>query len=331
MENNIIGVTLKAIAEGVPAIGRILYNAYDSLGNVMYRLIEGVPYGSVIEEDDIITTDNIKMYEYIPVEKVNDIRREGDKVIFEYIEGEKEGIRACIGFDNMDTPVTIDLLDGHLLIGGMTGGGKSNLINVIITNLMLTYTRNEVFFMGCDLAASDIYYFRRYANFKEVSIDHKGFLEQVNWLEKKMKERSIILDECNCRNVVSYNSKYDKKMCYIVFIIDELTQLTDNKECKEKLHKLMSVCRKFGVYVICCGQDATKETIGKCKMNCPQVIGLRTFDDTDSDTLIGKNQNLKDLQVGQCKLRSKGEIIETQVMYISEDTIESVLKPFEKE
>ena len=89
----------------------------------------------------------------------------------------------------------------------------------------------------------------------------------------------------------------------------------------------MCTGRKYGVYFVLCLQDATKDTIGKCKMNCPQVIGLRTNDETDSTTIIGKNQDLQDIKEdGRCKVKNKKGITEVQSMYIDEDEIEELLK-----
>jgi DNA segregation ATPase FtsK/SpoIIIE-like protein len=106
-----------------------------------------------------------------------------------------------------------------------------------------------------------------------------------------------------------------------------LVQLVDDNFCKKELHRIMSKCRKYGIYFILGGQDATKEIIGRCKMNCPQVIGFKTFDATDSDTLIGRGQNLQDITIqGRCKVRNKKGIREVQVMYIDEDEIEELLK-----
>ena len=60
--------------------------------------------------------------------------------------------------------------------------------------------------------------------------------------------------------------KNNKKMTYFVFAIDEVVLLTTNNECKHKLHEIMCHGRKAGIYFILCLQDATKDTIGKCKM-----------------------------------------------------------------
>ena len=280
------------------------------------------------ETEEEISINNIVKYEYFPVE-MHDILEDKNIIRYQYIEGEKEGLNFYLGNDvnNEGEKVKIDILDGNILIGGMTGTGKSNIVNVLITSLMLTYTPNEVSFLGCDLADSDVSYFYKYRHFINMSTTHSGFLKQVEWLENKYKERMKILNEANCRNVVSYNKKNNKKMTYFVFAIDEVVLLTTNNECKHKLHEIMCHGRKAGIYFILCLQDATKDTIGKCKMNCPQVIGLKTNDETDSNTIIGKNQNLQDINVvGRCKVKTKNGVTEVQSFYIEEDEMERLLK-----
>ena len=275
--------------------------------------------------------ENIIKYEYYPVE-MHDILEDKNIIRYQYIEGEKEGLNFYLGNNvnaevGEDEKVKIDLLDGSILIGGMTGTGKSNILNVLITSLMLTYTKNEVCFLGSDLACSDVFYFNKYKHFIGVTKTHQGFLDQVKWLEEQYKQRAKILNEANCRNVISYNKKHNKKISYIVFVIDEVVLLTANEKCKKKLHEIMCVGRKYGCYFVLCLQDATKDTIGKCKMNCPQVIGLKTNDETDSNTVIGKNHNLQDITiVGRCKIRNKDGVKEVQSYYIDEDEIEELLK-----
>ena len=193
----------------------------------------------------------------------------------------------------------------------------------------MTYTTNEVVLGGCDYAESDVYFFRKYKHFSNIGVSSskEGFLMQIEYLRNEMNRRAKVLDRYNCRNVVNYNKKNDIKMPYIVFIVDELVQLTFDKKCKDELHMIMSKCRKYGIYFILGAQDATKDTIGRCKMNCPQVVGFRTFDETDSATLLGKDQNLQDIKgPGVCKIKNKNGITETKIMYIDEDEIESILK-----
>ena len=111
-------------------------------------------------EDKEVIVENITKYEYYPV-GISDILEDKNIIRYQYTEGEKDGVSFYLGNDvnNEGEKVKIDILDGNILIGGMTGTGKSNIVNVLITSLMLTYTPNEVSFLGCDLADSDVSYF----------------------------------------------------------------------------------------------------------------------------------------------------------------------------
>ena len=333
MANNIFEPLIKSMCECVPIALKGVVKVFDIWGNFIYRIIEGVPYGSVeIKEDDIIQIDNISKYEYIPTEDIEDVAKVNNIVKYFFIEGDKMGIRACIGYTIENDLAVIDILDGHIIVGGASRWGKSNFLNVLITNLIKTYTRNEVCFIGCDYKKSDVYYFRRYNNFIGMSTNKEEFLTQIKFVEDKMQERAIILDKANCRNVVNYNKKNDIKMSYIVFVIDELIQVTFDKECRDKLHSIMSKCASYGIYFILASQDLAKDVIGRCKMNCSQIVGFHTFDDTDSTTLIGKGYNLQDISVkGRCKIKNSDGVNEVQTFYISEEEIENTLKPYEKQ
>ena len=309
----------------------------DAYANFIYRLVEGRSYqeaviNEAIENAEEFLTNNIVEYKYIPTQEFN-LNKIGKKIIFEFKEGDKKGVSAYIGYSINGDLKIFDILEGHTMVGGASRWGKSSFLNVFITNLMLTYTEREVIFAGCDFKRSDIYYFRKYKHFLGgVSTNKNEFINQINVLEKEMLKRSEILDKFNCRNSISYNEKYDKKMPYIIFIVDELVQLTVDKECKDKLHAIMSKCASYGIYFILASQDFTKDTIGKCKMNCSQIVGFHTLDETDSTTLIGKGYDLQDINIkGRCKIRNSEGVDETQIFYLDEDKIEELLKPYLKQ
>ena len=306
------------------------------IGNLLIGTIAGslayvckVIYDSNrIELDPVIEVDNIVKYEYHPIDNFEQIGLK-DKIIFTYTEGEKEGVQAFIGYDLDNNLKSFDMLEGHTMVGGASRWGKSSFLNVFITNITKTYTRNEVCFLGCDYKKADVYYFRNYNNFLGMSTNKKEFMDQMKWLEKEMSKRADILDEANCRNVINYNKKHDTKISYIIVVIDELVQVVSDKDCKDKLHLIMSKCASYGIYFLLATQDCTKETIGRCKMNCSQIVGFHTFDQTDSDTLIGKGYDLQDINVkGRCKIKNSEGVVETQIFYLEEDEIEEMLKPY---
>ena len=305
--------------------------AWDMYSNFIYRLVTGRKFEDTIEvlEGDIMEVENIVKYEYIPTEEIKDMSKEMNVIKFIFIEGEKEGIKACIGYDIEGNLKIFDMLEGHAIVGGASRWGKSSFLNVFITNITKTYTRNEVCFLGCDYKKADVYYFRNYNNFLGMSTNKKEFMDQMKWLEKEMSKRADILDEANCRNVINYNKKHDTKISYIIVVIDELVQVVSDKDCKDKLHLIMSKCASYGIYFLLATQDCTKETIGRCKMNCSQIVGFHTFDQTDSDTLIGKGYDLQDINVkGRCKIKNSEGVVETQIFYLEEDEIEEMLKPY---
>ena len=309
------------------------------IGNLLIGTIAGslayvckVIYDSNrIELDPVIEVDNIVKYEYHPIDNFEQIGLK-DKIIFTYTEGEKEGVQAFIGYDLDNNLKSFDMLEGHTMVGGASRWGKSSFLNVFITNITKTYTRNEVCFLGCDYKKADVYYFRNYNNFLGMSTNKKEFMDQMKWLEKEMSKRADILDEANCRNVINYNKKHDTKISYIIVVIDELVQVVSDKDCKDKLHIIMSKCASYGIYFLLATQDCTKETIGRCKMNCSQIVGFHTFDQTDSDTLIGKGYDLQDINVkGRCKIKNSEGVIETQIFYLDEDKMDEMLKPYLRE
>ena len=309
------------------------------IGNLLIGTIAGslayvckVIYDSNrIELDPVIEVDNIVKYEYHPVDNFEQIGLK-DKIIFTYTEGEKEGVQAFIGYDLDNNLKSFNMLEGHTMVGGASRWGKSSFLNVFITNITKTYTRNEVCFLGCDYKKADVYYFRNYNNFLGMSTNKKEFMDQMKWLEKEMSKRADILDEANCRNVINYNKKHDTKISYIIVVIDELVQVVSDKDCKDKLHLIMSKCASYGIYFLLATQDCTKETIGRCKMNCSQIVGFHTFDQTDSDTLIGKGYDLQDINVkGRCKIKNSEGVVETQIFYLDEDKMEELLKPYLKQ
>ena len=293
-------------------------------------------YEYVTDKDKVdlkeqLEINNIVKYEYYPLEELERSFIDPKFIKYEYVEGGKDGVKACVGCNIEGEPKWFNMLNGHTLVGGASRWGKSSFLNTFITYILMTYTEREVAFMGCDFKKSDIYYFRRYKHFrKTVATTFNEFMQHMNELEKEMNKRAEILGD-KYRNVINYNKSSDKKLSYIIYVIDELPLLTSNKDCADRLRLIMGQCASYGIYFILATQDATKESIGKCKMNVSQIVGFHTKDETDSKTLINSDI-LKDITVkGRCFIDSGAEMEETQIFFLEEDEIEDLLKDKLKE
>ena len=280
---------------------------------------------------DQLEINNVVKYKYYPLDELERSFINPKFIKYEYIEGDKEGVKGCIGCDLKGNLQWFNILNGHTLVGGASRWGKSSFLNTFITYILMTYTENEVAFMGCDFKASDVYYFRRFRHFRgEVATSEIEFMQHMNKLEAEIDRRKAILGD-KYRNVINYNKKNEEKLSYIIYVVDELPLLTSDKKCADKLRLIMGQCASYGIYFILATQDSTKESIGKCKMNCSQVVGFHTKDETDSKTLINSDI-LKDITVrGRCFIDNGAEITETQIFYLEEDEIEDLLKDKLKE
>ena len=296
---------------------------YDMWGNLVYRIVEGKPY---IGDNNVI--DKSIKYRFLPLEDL-EIKSTID---YEYKEGDKNGLKACVGYEiDNNKPVWVNMLESHLLVAGASRWGKSNVINVILTSLMMSYTPNEIGFLLCDYKNADLKQFERYKHVRgKVSTCKSEFLNQLELVKKEMDKRAKILSNADCLNAINYNKVSKAKLTYIIFVIDELVQLTHDKTCREELHLIMSRCASYGIYFILVSQDCTKEVIGRCKMNVSHTIGLHTRDKSDSDMII-KNAELEDIRVvGRAKYDCK-DLIEFQSFYITEEQIKDLLKSLLKE
>lgn len=328
MGKNALEPLINEFIKAPKIIYRIAYLGFDSLGNILYRIIEGKPFeGNSSSNQEQVEICNTLKYKYEPLDILEDKLVDGGLIKYKYIEGEKEGVKACIGCDIKGEKVWFDVLNGHTLVGGASRWGKSSFLNVLITTLMLTYTEREIAFMGCDFKRSDVYYYGKYKHFRgSIATNPSEFMQHMLRIEKEMLKREQILNNSNCRNVIKYNKVSEVKLSYIIYVIDELPLLTSDKACTEKLRIMLGKSASYGVYFILATQDATKETIGKCKMNCSQTVGFHTKDETDSITLIGDNY-LKDIKIkGRCFIDNGTEIKETQIFFLEEEEIEDLIK-----
>lgn len=324
---------INALFDVVPVV-------WDAYSNAVYRLVTGVKFEDKIEVEDIEINNEV-LYEYVPLfeeDKTNFKKFKLDnKIVYEYIEGNKEGLRACVGVDVNGNNVWFNMLNSHLLIGGMARRGKSSLIRSILLGFMLSYTPNEVRFLLCDYKRADVKLFERYKHsIGKCSTNKEEFLKQLEWLYKQKEERTKWLEKYDELNMVDYNNNPNikEKFPYIVFVVDELPQVMNDEECQRKLHLTMSELTYVGIYFILATQDCSKNVIGRCKMNCSQTFGFQTRDETDSKLLMPTG-NLQDIKiVGRCKYDDMGEILEFQTYFTTvkdvRDRLEYLLKDNKK-
>lgn len=160
--------------------------------------------------------------------------------------------------DSQLGPVTVDLRsNAHILLGGVTGSGKTVLLKVLLRQAIDKGARVYIadFKGGVDFKA----WFRENCY---MSYDMDATLETLAEFEKELNDRKTLLRDSNCSNIDEYNAMFtETKLHRWVFACDEIAMMLDktgqNKEQKEKIDRAIAALsllacqgRSFGLHLI---------------------------------------------------------------------------------
>lgn len=279
----------------------------------------------------------------IGVESV-DIQRQGDKLVifvpnekrevvnfdsalFWYLKDEKVSkmkLPILIGSDYEGNNFAIDLVEQpHILVAGSTGGGKSIFISSIIAALSMKFPKENLELYLVDTKRVDLGLFEGIPQLREIAKEPKDWYLVINSIYSEVQHRNRLLEQAMVRNIHEYNAISDKKLPYIVLVIDELADLIEKDKAEREffassgqgkksdypeptvidaLKRLIQICRASGVHIIACTQRTSVDIItGTVKSNFPTRISLRLPSSTDSRTILGEN--------GAEKLLGKGDML----------------------
>ncbi len=196
---------------------------------------------------------------------------------FFYEGSDSTGIEIPIGEEGISKSISIHLggdysMSHHILVIGMTGSGKSNLLRTIIMNTLLKYKPEDVQFYLLDFKEGvEFARFAKYKlkNFRVIATDtEKEFgLCVLNELRNEYSRRMTCFKDHNVYNIEEYNKTAQKKMPRLVLIFDEFQELfnePDNQICiesKSVLTNLAAQGRNAGIHLILATQNVAQATV----------------------------------------------------------------------
>ncbi|KRM87753.1 FtsK SpoIIIE family DNA translocase [Lacticaseibacillus thailandensis DSM 22698 = JCM 13996] len=209
--------------------------------------------------------------------------------------------------------VTSDLAKmPHLLIAGATGSGKSVMINVIITSLLMTTKPSAVRLMLIDPKKVELSIYNGIPHLlAPVVTEAKRAPAALNKILKEMERRYEAFSAAGVRNMEEYNRKVQqdptgnaKKMPFIVVIIDELADLmmVAGSEVETAIIRIGQMARAAGIHMIIATQRPSVDVItGLIKANIPSRIAFAVSSGVDSRTILDMN--------GAEKLLGRGDML----------------------
>lgn len=200
----------------------------------------------------------------------------------------------------------------HLLIAGATGSGKSVMINVIITSILMTAKPDQVRMMLIDPKKVELSVYNGVPHLlTPVVTEAKLAPSALNKVLKEMEHRYERFASAGVRNMGEYNKKVAQsddpamtKMPYIVVIVDELSDLmmVAGNEVETAIVRLAQMARAAGIHIIIATQRPSVDVItGLIKANIPSRIAFAVSSGVDSRTILDAN--------GAEKLLGRGDML----------------------
>ncbi|MDY6835675.1 MAG: DNA translocase FtsK [Chloroflexota bacterium] len=180
----------------------------------------------------------------------------------------------------------------HMLIAGATGSGKTVCLDGVIASLLIDCTPEDLQLIMIDPKRVELTAFSGLPHLATPVItesDKAG--EALKWLVHEMDERYKQLARLRVNSIHAYNSsdQIEKKMPYLVLVIDELADLmmAKSNEIEPLICRLAQMGRATGIHEVIATQRPSVDVItGIIKANFPTRISFAVVSQVDSRTIL---------------------------------------------
>jgi len=203
----------------------------------------------------------------------------------------KGGLPIAIGQDIAGEPEVLDLAGlPHLLIAGATGTGKSVCLNSIVASLLVAKSPDELRLLMVDPKGVELTPFDGLPHLAAPTVqEFKGFTESLTVLLNLMQQRYARLGQSGVRNIAGYNATAQRRMPYVVLVVDELAELmlAGGRESEANLVRLAQMGRATGIHLVLATQRPTVDVVtGLLKANIATRIAFTVASQTDSRVIL---------------------------------------------
>ncbi len=245
------------------------------------------------------------------------------------------GLPGIIGV-NADGPQVLDLQrEGpHMLVGGTTGAGKSELLQTFVAALAASHPPERLTFVLIDYKGG--------AAFKECTelphvtgyfTDLDGHLARraLESLEAEVRRREHLLAAAGYKNLIDFEQgDPEHAPPSLLLVFDEFAFLkTSVPEFVDGVVDIAARGRSLGVHLVLATQRPAGIIDDKIRTNVPVRISLRFHDDQESvDVLtVPDAARIPDDLVGRAFIRSGSDIHPVQVAYVGGQRSEASSEP----
>lgn len=243
-------------------------------------------------------------------------------------------LTVALGLDITGKPIIANLKEmPHGLIAGATGSGKSVAINTFIVSLLYKARPDEVKLLLIDPKMVELSPYNDIPHLIcPVITNTKAATAALKWAVEEMERRYELFAKDGVRNIKRYNKQLrdDKKLPYIVIIIDELADLmmTAPDDVEETIARIAQKARACGIHLLIATQRPSVDVItGLIKANIPTRMAFSVSSQIDSRTILDTGGAERLLGMGDMLYVPNGSSkpIRIQGAFISDEEIERVV------
>ena len=194
-----------------------------------------------------------------------------------------QGIKVPMGWDSNENIVNFEIgfeySEHHTLIGGRSGSGKSNLVNVIIQNIAYMYSPDEVelFLLDYKDGVEFNSYTQPYLTHASLIAVNSNVSYGVSFLRYILEEknrRSELFKQTKSKDFKEYREKTENKLSRIVIIIDEFQTLfttKDKMKVEQMFAEILRKGRSFGIHLMLSTQTLSGVDVGSMSQLKSQI------------------------------------------------------------
>ncbi|MFZ0216503.1 MAG: FtsK/SpoIIIE domain-containing protein [Candidatus Dormiibacterota bacterium] len=216
----------------------------------------------------------------------------------------------------------------HALAGGMTGSGKSELLQTLVASLAAAHSPQRLTFILVDYKGG--------AAFRDcIELPHTvGFVTDLDGhlvnralvsLRAELRRREEVLRENGCRDLIEFEDKHpDLAFASLLIVVDEFAALA--AELPDFVDGMVDIAqrgRSLGIHMILATQRPAGVINDKIRTNTNLRLALRFSDTSDSQDVIGTDDAARPgLPRGRAYMRAgPGTLIEFQAAYANGRTM----------
>lgn len=229
----------------------------------------------------------------------------------------------------------------HYIIAGSTASWKSNFIKWVITQLLRSYSPNEVRFFLVDPKVVTFQVFSQMPHlYAPVLWDAKKIVTVLQWIVEEVEKRYALFAKHRVENIIERKKLNNNLLLpHIFVIIDEFADIIDSQKnhvIKDSvimlLKRLWQKARAAWVHVLLITQRATWANIdGEIKANMSGRIAFRVANSGDSQIILDDEcaSTIKQAWEWFARIGDADELIHFYAPYITDVEIHAELKKFD--